>query len=194
MALIEVKVPQLSESVAEATLLQWKKKPGEAVAADEILIEIETDKVVLEVPAPAAGVIGQIVKADGATVVADAAAAVGPADIVFKIQRPMLVEEGTDELALLRQGQVLMSPLGALTNKDLVAALAARGVACAPIQTVDQVMTHPQVLANDLRVRAANPDGSTQDLVGTPFKLAEGGGTAATAAPDEMPAAGSLVQ
>jgi len=71
MALIEVKVPQLSESVAEATLLQWKKKPGEAVAADEILIEIETDKVVLEVPAPAAGVIGQIVKADGATVVAD---------------------------------------------------------------------------------------------------------------------------
>ena len=52
MSLIEVKVPQLSESVAEATLLQWKKKPGEAVAMDEILIEIETDKVVLEVPAP----------------------------------------------------------------------------------------------------------------------------------------------
>ena len=52
MAIAEVKVPQLSESVAEATLLQWKKKAGEAVAADEILIEIETDKVVLEVPAP----------------------------------------------------------------------------------------------------------------------------------------------
>ena len=52
MAIVEVKVPQLSESVAEATLLQWKKKPGEAVAMDEILIEIETDKVVLEVPAP----------------------------------------------------------------------------------------------------------------------------------------------
>jgi 2-oxoglutarate dehydrogenase E2 component (dihydrolipoamide succinyltransferase) len=52
MAIIDVKVPQLSESVAEATLLQWKKKPGEAVAMDEILIEIETDKVVLEVPAP----------------------------------------------------------------------------------------------------------------------------------------------
>ena len=65
MAIVEVKVPQLSESVAEATLLQWKKKPGEAVAMDEILIEIETDKVVLEVPAPAAGVMAQIVKADG---------------------------------------------------------------------------------------------------------------------------------
>ncbi|MCU0769226.1 MAG: 2-oxoglutarate dehydrogenase complex dihydrolipoyllysine-residue succinyltransferase [Burkholderiaceae bacterium] len=69
MAIVEVKVPQLSESVAEATLLQWKKKPGEAVAADEILIEIETDKVVLEVPAPSAGVLGQIVKGDGSTVV-----------------------------------------------------------------------------------------------------------------------------
>jgi 2-oxoglutarate dehydrogenase E2 component (dihydrolipoamide succinyltransferase) len=71
MALVEVKVPQLSESVAEATLLQWKKKPGEAVAVDEILIEIETDKVVLEVPAPSAGVMAQIVKNDGETVTSD---------------------------------------------------------------------------------------------------------------------------
>ncbi|WP_404302545.1 2-oxoglutarate dehydrogenase complex dihydrolipoyllysine-residue succinyltransferase [Alicycliphilus denitrificans] len=71
MAIVEVKVPQLSESVAEATLLQWKKKPGEAVAADEILIEIETDKVVLEVPAPAAGVLAELVVGDGGTVVAE---------------------------------------------------------------------------------------------------------------------------
>ena len=71
MALFDVKVPQLSESVAEATLLQWKKKPGEAVAQDEILIEIETDKVVLEVPAPSAGVMAEILVADGGTVVAD---------------------------------------------------------------------------------------------------------------------------
>ena len=71
MAIVEVKVPQLSESVAEATMLQWKKKAGEAVAIDEILIEIETDKVVLEVPAPAAGVLAEIVQGDGATVVAE---------------------------------------------------------------------------------------------------------------------------
>jgi 2-oxoglutarate dehydrogenase E2 component (dihydrolipoamide succinyltransferase) len=71
MAIVEVKVPQLSESVAEATLLQWKKQPGEAVAIDEILIEIETDKVVLEVPAPAGGVMAAHVAANGATVVAD---------------------------------------------------------------------------------------------------------------------------
>ena len=71
MAIVDVKVPQLSESVAEATLLQWKKKPGDAVAMDEILIEIETDKVVLEVPAPNAGVLSEIVVADGGTVTSD---------------------------------------------------------------------------------------------------------------------------
>ena len=71
MALHDVKVPQLSESVAEAALLQWKKQPGEAVAQDEILIEIETDKVVLEVPAPAAGVLSEHVKANGDMVVSD---------------------------------------------------------------------------------------------------------------------------
>ncbi len=71
MAIVEVKVPQLSESVAEATLLQWKKKVGDAVAIDEILIDVETDKVVLEVPAPAAGVLVELVAADGATVAAE---------------------------------------------------------------------------------------------------------------------------
>ena len=65
MAIVEVKVPQLSESVAEATLLTWKKQPGQAVAMDEILVEIETDKVVLEVPAPVDGVMAQLVKNDG---------------------------------------------------------------------------------------------------------------------------------
>ena len=71
MAIFEVKVPQLSESVAEATLLQWKKKVGQAVGQDEILIEIETDKVVLEVPSPSAGVLVELVVGDGGTVVAD---------------------------------------------------------------------------------------------------------------------------
>jgi 2-oxoglutarate dehydrogenase E2 component (dihydrolipoamide succinyltransferase) len=71
MSIFEVKVPQLSESVTEATLLKWRKKPGEAVAQDEILIEIETDKVVLEVPAPSAGVLTEILQPDGATVVAE---------------------------------------------------------------------------------------------------------------------------
>jgi crotonobetainyl-CoA:carnitine CoA-transferase CaiB-like acyl-CoA transferase len=59
----------------------------------------------------------------------------------------------------------------------------AHTVACSPLQTVDQVMTHPQVLANDMHVQARNADGTMQDLLGTPFKLADGGGTAETAAP-----------
>ena len=67
--IIEVQVPQLSESVAEGTLASWKKKIGEAVGRDEILIDIETDKVVLEVPSPGAGVLVEIVKGDGETVV-----------------------------------------------------------------------------------------------------------------------------
>ncbi len=66
--LIEVKVPQLSESVAEATLLTWHKKPGERVRRDENLVDIETDKVVLETPAPESGVITRIIKGDGGTV------------------------------------------------------------------------------------------------------------------------------
>ncbi|TAN12789.1 MAG: 2-oxoglutarate dehydrogenase complex dihydrolipoyllysine-residue succinyltransferase [Burkholderiaceae bacterium] len=71
MAIVEVKVPELSESVADATLLEWKKKAGEAVSADDVLIEIETDKVVLEVPAPVSGVLTEIVEPTGATVLAN---------------------------------------------------------------------------------------------------------------------------
>jgi 2-oxoglutarate dehydrogenase E2 component (dihydrolipoamide succinyltransferase) len=97
MAIIEVKVPQLSESVAEATLLAWKKKPGEAVEIDEILIEIETDKVVLEVPAPAAGVLAQIVRGDGETVQAD--------DLIAKIDT-----EGTEAMSPLNVAPVPETP------------------------------------------------------------------------------------
>ena len=65
---IEVRVPQLPESVADATLISWHKMPGDLVARDEILVDLETDKVVLEVPAPAAGVLQEIKLNDGATV------------------------------------------------------------------------------------------------------------------------------
>ena len=86
---IEIKVPQLPESVSDATLVAWHKSVGEGVARDENLVDLETDKVVLEVPAPAAGTIAKIVVEDGATVVAgdvlaileegDVAAAAAPA-------------------------------------------------------------------------------------------------------------------
>ncbi|MDR2016689.1 MAG: 2-oxoglutarate dehydrogenase complex dihydrolipoyllysine-residue succinyltransferase [Burkholderiales bacterium] len=82
---IEIKIPTLPESVSEATLVQWRKKSGEAVARDENLIDLETDKVVLELPAPEAGVLVEIIESDGAVVKAgqviallDTAAVVAP--------------------------------------------------------------------------------------------------------------------
>src|SRR5204863_2558092 len=77
MAIIEVKVPQLSESVSEATLLDWHKKEGEKVSRDENLIDIETDKVVLELPAPADGVLVKIMK--------KAKDSVGSGDVIAQI-------------------------------------------------------------------------------------------------------------
>src|SRR3954464_14431768 len=64
----EIRVPTLGESVTEATIGRWFKKAGDAVAVDEPLVELETDKVTIEVPAPSAGTIGEIIAADGATV------------------------------------------------------------------------------------------------------------------------------
>jgi 2-oxoglutarate dehydrogenase E2 component (dihydrolipoamide succinyltransferase) len=90
MAILEVKVPQLSESVAEATLLQWHKKVGEPVTRDENLIDIETDKVVLELPAPDSGIITQIVRPDGSTVVAGEIIALIDTDATVKMS-PMEV-------------------------------------------------------------------------------------------------------
>jgi len=95
--LIEVKVPQLSESVSEATLLAWHKKQGEAVKRDENLIDIETDKVVLELPAPADGVLVAILKGDKGTVVAGEIIAridtEGKASAVASIQEKPVTEK-----------------------------------------------------------------------------------------------------
>ncbi|MDO8976500.1 Re/Si-specific NAD(P)(+) transhydrogenase subunit alpha [Reyranella sp.] len=75
----------------------------------------------------------------GATIVPDAASAIAAGDIVFKIQRPMTAEEGLDELGLLRQGQTLMAPLGALTNKELVQALASRGITSFALELIPRI-------------------------------------------------------
>src|SRR5450830_1798561 len=168
MAIVEVKVPQLSESVAEATMLTWKKKAGEAVAVDEILIEIETDKVVLEVPAPAAGVLAEIVQGDGATVVADqliaridtegkagaaapaaaaaaAAASTSKADVAMPAAAKLLADNGLAVGAVTGTGKD-----GRVTKGDVLGAVAA-GVkpAAAPsvIPTGAPTKSLPQVAA-----------------------------------------------
>ena len=115
MSIVEVKVPQLSESVAEATLLQWKKKVGEAVIADEILIDVETDKVVLEVPAPSAGVIVEILCADGSTVMAgqliariDTAASASVAAPAAAVAKPAASAPAAVSVAATSKSNVLM--------------------------------------------------------------------------------------
>jgi proton-translocating NAD(P)+ transhydrogenase subunit alpha len=75
----------------------------------------------------------------GANIVPDAATAAAAGDVIFKVQRPMSAEEGVDEMALLRSGQTLMSPLGALTNKELVAALAAKGVQAFALELIPRI-------------------------------------------------------
>jgi len=145
MAIVEVKVPQLSESVAEATMLQWKKRPGETVERDEILIEIETDKVVLEVPSPASGVLAQVISQDGDTVVAD--------QIIAKID--------TD-------GQASTSPMEVRPVAEAPAAsapVAAQAAASAPAAAADQAKAMPSAakLMAEQGLSAAQVSGTGRD-------------------------------
>ncbi|EZP39252.1 2-oxoglutarate dehydrogenase E2 component [Janthinobacterium sp. 67] len=126
MAQIEVKVPQLSESVAEATLLAWHKKVGEAVARDENMIDIETDKVVLELPAPAAGVIVQIIKADGATVVAGEVIAIIDTDGSAKVSPMEVSAVPAPALAAAAQDTASASAPAAATKGDVAMPAAAK--------------------------------------------------------------------
>ncbi len=151
--LIEVKVPQLSESVAEATLVAWHKKAGEPVARDENLVDIETDKVVLELPASNAGVISKILKGDGATVVsgevvalidtegaatavetpaasvqASPPAASGAAPAVMPSARKLMAEKGLDASDVTGTGRG-----GRITKGDVLGvSTAASAAAAAP--------------------------------------------------------------
>ena len=129
---IEVKVPQLPESVAEATLVNWHKKPGEAVKRDENLIDIETDKVVLELPAPGDGVLAEITRPDGSTVTSndvialidtDAKADAGAAPSLAAIA----AKPSTDSSAAPKPsaGSAPASPQSAPRSADGVAALPA---------------------------------------------------------------------
>ncbi len=110
MSIVEVKVPQLSESVAEATLLQWKKKVGESVSADEILIDVETDKVVLEVPAPSAGVLVEILCADGSTVMAD--------QLIARIDTTATASASTPAVAVAKPASAPVAATVAVASKS----------------------------------------------------------------------------
>ncbi len=163
MSSIEVQVPQLSESVAEGTLASWKKKIGEAVGRDEILIDIETDKVVLEVPSPGAGVLVEIIKGDGETVVsgeliakidteakagaaapvaeapkATAAPAAAPAGTASPSARKILDEKGIAAADVAGSGRG-----GRVTKEDAVAAAPKTGPVAAPAAAKAALPTPP---------------------------------------------------
>jgi 2-oxoglutarate dehydrogenase E2 component (dihydrolipoamide succinyltransferase) len=172
MSIIEVQVPQLSESVAEGTLATWKKKIGDSVARDEILVDIETDKVVLEVPSPGAGVLVEIVKADGETVVsgeliaridteakagaaapaaeapkaaaaaAPAPSAAAPAGTASPSARKILDEKGVAAADVAGSGRG-----GRVTKEDAVAAAPKAGPVAAPAAAKAAMPTPPVTVA-----------------------------------------------
>ena len=121
MNTVQVKVPELSESVSEATLLEWKRKPGDIVAADEILIEIETDKVVLEVPSPAAGQLAEIRAQNGQTVVSgeviavidtDASVSASASTDSSRAPSPAPVEETIAEPRVMPSAAAVLAAVG----------------------------------------------------------------------------------
>ncbi|KJJ14055.1 dihydrolipoyllysine-residue succinyltransferase, E2 component of oxoglutarate dehydrogenase complex [Neisseria sp. HMSC06F02] len=178
--IIDVKVPMLSESVSEGTLLEWKKKVGEAVARDEILIDIETDKVVLEVPSPQAGVLVEIIAQNGETVAAEqvlaridtaatasaeapvaapapeAASAATQTNAAMPAAAKLAAETGVDVNALQgsgRDGRVLKEDVQNATAKP--AAAPAPSAASAPAPVPAGARPEQRVPMSRLRARVA---------------------------------------
>src|SRR5690242_14522656 len=174
MSLIEVKVPQLSESVSEATLLQWKKKPGEAVEADEILVEIETDKVVLEVPAPASGVLAQIIKHAGDSGISE--------EVIAKV-RTEGKEHDFGEIQIMRVPDAEPAPGAKPGVPADVAAMAATKSEVAMPAAAKLMAEH------DLAVGSVPGTGKGGRVTKGDVLGALGGGAAATAAPAAAPVA-----
>ena len=168
MAITDVVVPQLSESVSEATLLTWKKQPGAAVEADEILIEVETDKVVLEVPAPASGVLAEIVKGDGSTVTSG--------EVLARIDTA---------------GKAAAAATAPAAEAPKAAQAAAAPAAAAPASTAAAGVASPaaaKILA-EKGVDAANVAGTGRDGRVTKGDALSASAPAAKAAPAKAPAA-----
>ncbi|RPC44170.1 dihydrolipoamide succinyltransferase [Neisseria meningitidis] len=167
--IIDVKVPMLSESVSEGTLLEWKKKVGEAVARDEILIDIETDKVVLEVPSPQAGVLVEIVAQDGETVVADqvlaridtaaTAAAEAPAAATAAAEAPA---------AAPAEAAPAAAPAAAQNNAAMPAAAKLAAESGVDVNALQGSGRDGRVLKEDVQNAAANPAAAAAPAVALP--------------------------
>ena len=159
--LIEVKVPQLSESVSEATLVSWHKKEGDAVARDENLIDIETDKVVLETPAPAAGVLVKIIKTDGDTVTSG--------ELIAQI----------DTEATAAAGGAVVEPVQAVTPPPAAVASSAAGAASPAAR---KILDEKGVAAGDVAGSGRGGRVTKEDAVAAQPKAAAAAAPAAVVA------------
>lgn len=158
--IVEVLVPQLPESVSEATLVSWKKKVGEAVARDENLIDLETDKVVLEIPAQQAGVLVEIVEQDGATV--------GSLQIIAKIDTTAVAQAAP---AAAAPAAVVAAPAVATAAAGVVGMPAAKKLAAdAGVNLADVAGTgrDGRVLKEDVQNHLSKPTAAAAAPVATP--------------------------
>ncbi|ANQ84723.1 2-oxoglutarate dehydrogenase complex dihydrolipoyllysine-residue succinyltransferase [Azoarcus olearius] len=160
--LIEVKVPQLSESVSEATLVTWHKKEGDAVTRDENLIDIETDKVVLETPAPADGVLVKIIKGDGGTVTSG--------ELIAQIDTEAKAAAG---------GAKAAEPVQAVTPPPAAPAAAPSAAAGAASPAARKILEEKGIAAGDVAGSGRGGRVTKEDAVGASAKPA----AAAAAAP-----------
>jgi 2-oxoglutarate dehydrogenase E2 component (dihydrolipoamide succinyltransferase) len=185
--LIEVKVPQLPESVSEATLVAWKKKVGEYVERDENLIDLETDKVVLELPAPQAGVIVELIEGDGATVVSNQL--IAKIDTAAKLSSAPVVSDQKAVAAAAADAGVPASAIGFGTavmprETPLVASDSAAVMPAAKKAAADAGIDATKlagsgrdgrVLKEDVAAAAAKPAASKAASIPAPSVLVSGG-------------------
>ncbi|MBJ6649193.1 2-oxoglutarate dehydrogenase complex dihydrolipoyllysine-residue succinyltransferase [Neisseria meningitidis] len=158
--IIDVKVPMLSESVSEGTLLEWKKKVGEAVARDEILIDIETDKVVLEVPSPQAGVLVEIVAQDGETVVAD--------QVLARIDTAATAAAEAPAAATAAAEAPAAAPAAAQNNAAMPAAAKLAAESGVDVNALQGSGRDGRVLKEDVQNAAAKPAAAAAPAVALP--------------------------
>jgi 2-oxoglutarate dehydrogenase E2 component (dihydrolipoamide succinyltransferase) len=187
---IEVRVPQLPESVADATLVSWHKKPGDAVARDENLVDLETDKVVLEVPAPTAGVLKEIRLADGTTVTSgqvlaiidEGATASGSAGAATAAAPGGVTMPGASAPAILAGSN------GATANAS--AAVAAGKLSPAAKRVVDEHKVDPKSVAGSGRDGRVSKSDVVNYLSAKDAPAGAGSAPVAAAAPAAIPAGG----
>uniref|UniRef100_UPI00190F133D biotin/lipoyl-containing protein n=1 Tax=Candidatus Halocynthiibacter alkanivorans TaxID=2267619 RepID=UPI00190F133D len=183
---VEVRVPTLGESVTEATVATWFKKPGDAVAVDEMLCELETDKVTVEVPSPSAGTLGEIVATEGQTVGVDAllatlnsGAAEAPATATAAPSAAPVAAAATVDVMVPTLGESVTEATVSTWFKAVGDTVAQDEMLC-ELET-DKVSVEVPSPAAGVLMEITAPEGSTVDASARLAVLSSGAGAAAPA-------------